>query len=186
MKRSFPITAAMLIVTLMLGCESMPTGEHSEQALRIQADAAVSDFKQHDPTVTRHFEQAYAYVIFPEVTKGAAGIGGAHGIGEVRRDGKVLGYAELSQGTLGAQLGGQVYSELIFFEDEAALERFKAGDVKFSAQASAIAAKAGASADADYERGVLVFSLGKGGLMFEASIGGQDFDYRPASLSLRD
>jgi lipid-binding SYLF domain-containing protein len=118
--------------------------------------------------------------VFPTVGKGAVGVGGAYGKGVVYQQGEVVGYCDLSQGTVGLQLGGQAYREIIFFEYKEALDWFKTGNFAFSAQASAVAVNEGASADAKYDRGVAVFTMTKGGLMFEASIGGQKFGYQPA------
>ena len=178
---------AKMIVTLVLfaamammpACESAPAEEHDRDALHVQVKEAVDTFKKKDEGMSKFFESAHGYVVFPSVTKGGAVVGGAHGVGEVYEKGSLIGYAELSQGTFGLQLGGQVYSEIIFFENEATMANFKKGEVALAAQASAVAAKAGASADADYERGVLVFTIGKGGLMAEASVGGQGFKYWP-------
>ena len=98
--------------------------------------------------------------------------------GEGVKGGEQIGTAKLSQFTIGAQLGGQLYAEIVFFEDEAALERFKESKTKLSAQASAVAASDGASANADYEWGVAIFTMAQSGLMFEASVGGQKFKFQ--------
>lgn len=146
------------------------------------ADAALETielFKKADPKMQKLFETAQGYVIFPAVSKGAAGIGAAHGVGKVYERGKLIGTAKLSQITVGLQLGGQEYSEVIFFETAAALEQFKSMEWAMSAQASAVAAADGASTNAKYQQGVLVFTLVKTGLMFEASVGGQKFKYKP-------
>jgi lipid-binding SYLF domain-containing protein len=111
------------------------------------------------------------------VGKGAVGIGGARGTGQVFDKDKLVGEATLTQFTVGFQFGGQVYSELIFFEDKTSLDNFKKGNMEFSAQVSAVAATAGASKNAKYEKGVMVFTMAKGGLMYEASVGGQKFAY---------
>jgi lipid-binding SYLF domain-containing protein len=118
-------------------------------------------------------------VVFPSVKKGAAGIGAARGKGVLFEGGEAVGRSTLSQGTIGAQLGGQTYREIIFFQDGHDVEQFKGGDFEFSAQASAVAATKGAAANADYDEGVAVFTMARGGLMFEASVGGQKFTYRP-------
>jgi lipid-binding SYLF domain-containing protein len=118
-------------------------------------------------------------VVFPSIAKGAIGIGGAHGKGQVFEKGKLIGEASVSQVTIGFQLGGQVYSEVIFFENKDTLESFKKSELAFSAQVSAVAAAEGASANAKYQLGVAVFTLAKGGLMYEASIGGQKFKFKP-------
>ena len=139
-----------------------------------QARQAVAEFNKADPSLQRFFESAHAYAVFPTVGKGGFGIGGAYGSGIGFRAGEAIGETQL---TIGFQLGGQAYREIIFFRNQAALDAFKRGDFELSAQASAVAATYGASADADFEKGVAVFTMAKGGLMYEASIGGQKFDY---------
>lgn len=137
----------------------------------------VANFKNSDPSLKIFFEKAYGYAVFPTVGKGGIGIGGAYGKGEVYKRGRLLGYSSLTQVTIGFQLGGQAYSEIIFFKDKATLDDFTAGNFEFNAQASAVAATSGASADADYSNGVAIFTLAKGGLMYEASVGGQKFSF---------
>ncbi len=146
---------------------------------RKAAEQAKALFLKKDPGLKRFFDAAYAWAIFPHVGKGGIGIGGAYGSGLVYRKGKVIGRAKLFQATIGFQLGGQVFAELIFFKDKAALDRFKSEQLEFSAEASAVAITAGASAKADYSNGVAVFTMTKGGLMYEASIGGQSFTFKP-------
>ena len=140
---------------------------------------AVSTFKSTDPSMQKFFDNSSGYAVFPTVTKGAMGIGAAHGDGEVIVHGAVIGNTSLTQVTVGAQLGGQQYSEIIFFENKDALESFKGGHFTMSAQVSAVAAAEGASANARYSSGVAVFTVAKGGLMYEASIGGQKFTFHP-------
>ncbi len=105
--------------------------------------------------------------------------GGAHGKGEVYERGQLVGTTRLTQLSLGLALGGQAYSELIFFRDKAALDDFKSGNFELGAQASAIAVTAGASTDASYENGVAIFTLPKAGLMYEAAVAGQKFSFYP-------
>ena len=144
-------------------------------------------------------QSAYAYAIFPKIAKGGAGIGGARGKGQVYEQGKHIGDATMTQITVGLQLGGQVYSELILFEDERALKEFTDGNFEFGADANAIAITAAAGAKAgttgtsanvsggqkdaktagNYRKGMAVFTVAKGGLMYEASVGGQKFSYKP-------
>lgn len=140
---------------------------------------AIELFKKADPQIAAFFTNAYGYAVFPSVAKGAMGIGAARGSGEVFRQGRLIGSATLMQVTIGFQLGGQEYAELIFFENEAALNKFTGNQFAMSAQASAVAAAEGASANAKYQQGVLVFTIAKGGLMFEASVGGQKFKFTP-------
>ncbi len=121
--------------------------------------------------------EAYGYAVFPKVTKAGIGIGGAMGNGVVYRNHEVVGTSKLKQASIGLQLGGQQYSEVIFFENKKAFEHFTNGNLKFSAQASAVAITEGASIDVAYKDGVAVFTRAKVGLMYEASIGGQHFKY---------
>ena len=138
----------------------------------------IAEVKAKDPGMRKFFDNAAGYAVFPTVAKGAMGVGGAHGSGELLVGGKAIGKATLNQVTVGFQLGGQTYTEIIFFENESALNGFKKGDFAFAAQASAIAITTGASANVGYRDGVLVFTMAKGGLMYEASIGGQKFNYK--------
>ncbi len=143
------------------------------------AQETVDLFKKTDPDLARFFESAAGYAVFPSVGKGGIGIGGAYGSGVLFQRGKAVGTTTLSQVTIGLQLGGQAYSEVIFFQTEKALADFKEGNFAFSAQVSAVALASGASANAKYQQGVAVFTAAKGGLMYEASVGGQKFGYEP-------
>jgi lipid-binding SYLF domain-containing protein len=117
--------------------------------------------------------------VFPTVGKGAVGVGGAYGKGVLYENGTPVGYCDLSQASIGLQLGGQGYTEIIAFENQDALNRFKSGNFAFDAQATAVALKSGAGANAKYANGVAVFTMDEAGLMYEASIGGQKFSYQP-------
>lgn len=143
-------------------------------------DEAINRLKNRDPSLKLFFNKAHGYAIFPTVGKAGFGLGGAYGEGEVYRQGKFIGTSSLSQLTIGFQLGGQAYTEIIFFKDKHALDDFTSGNFEFNAQASAVAVTAGASADADYDNGVAIFTMPKGGLMYEASVGGQKFSFDPA------
>jgi len=140
---------------------------------------AKAAFLKTDPSMENLFTNSAGYVIFPNVGKGAVGVGAAAGKGAVYEKGRVVGTAQMTQVTVGAQAGGQAYREVIFFQNKDALDRFMQDKVEFSGQASAIAVKSGASANANYRDGVVVFSQEKGGLMLEASLGGQKFSYKP-------
>ena len=136
-------------------------------------------FKRTDPDMLLWFTNSAGYVVFPGVTKGAIGIGAAYGKGEVFEKEKLIGTATLTQVTIGVQLGGQEYAEVIFFEDKTALANFTKNQFAMSADLSAIAAAEGASTHASYQQSVAVFTLAKSGLMFEASVGGQKFRFTP-------
>lgn len=143
-----------------------------------EAKDAIKAFKEKDPGLKIFFNQAHGYAVFPRVKKGGLGVGGARGKGVVFEKGKPIGSATLTQATVGFQAGGQVYSEIIFFKSEEHLDIFKEGGFKLSAQATAVAADTGASADAGYSEGVAIFTMTRGGLMYEASIGGQRFKFK--------
>jgi lipid-binding SYLF domain-containing protein len=151
------------------------TGDKQELAVA----QAIIDLKEHDPGMQRFFDDSVGYAVFPRVGKGGIGLGGAHGKGLVLVNEQVDGYTSLSQVTIGFQLGGQVYAQFIFFRDQTALDHFRRGNFELGAQASAVAVTLGASADADYDQGVAVFTNVGGGLMYEASVGGQKFSYSP-------
>jgi lipid-binding SYLF domain-containing protein len=144
-----------------------------------EARATVALFKKADPGLSRFFGNATGYAVFPGVGKGAIGLGGAHGSGVLFEKGRAVGTTTLTQVTIGLQLGGQAYSEVVFLETARALADFKGGKFALAAQASAVAATAGAAANARYQQGVAVFTMAKGGLMFEASVGGQKFGFEP-------
>ena len=143
------------------------------------AAAVIAKFKQKDPGMSKVFAQAYGYAVFPTVGKGGLGLGAARGKGYVYQRGRLIGRTTLTQVTIGLQLGGQAYSEVVFFKTAAALENFKNGNLKLGAQASAIALTHRASADLAYRDGVAIVTMAKGGLMYEASVGGQKFSYQP-------
>jgi lipid-binding SYLF domain-containing protein len=143
------------------------------------AEAVITKMKEKDPSLSKWFEDAYAYAVFPSVGKGGIGIGGARGGGWVYEHGKLVGKSKLTQVTIGLQLGGQVYSEVVFMRDESAFEGFKSGRLKLDAQASAVALTARASADLAWHNGVAIVTMAKGGLMYEASVGGQHFSFHP-------
>jgi lipid-binding SYLF domain-containing protein len=148
------------------------------------AEGTIAAFRQADPTLSRFFDEAVGYAVFPGVGKGAFGIGGAYGRGVLFEHGQATGLASLTQLTVGAQLGGQAYSEIVFFNSEEAVASFKKGQLAMAAQVSAVVAASGASANARYAQGVAVFTLPKGGLMAEASVGGQKFGFRPFAKTM--
>ncbi len=145
--------------------------------LESDSKEALSTILEKTPKLESFKNEAYGYAVFPRITKAAIGVGGAAGNGMVYKDNIVVGAAHLKQATVGIQLGGQQYVEVIFFENEKTFRKFANGKLKFNAQASAVALKAGAAIDAAYQNGVAVFTATKGGLMYEASIGGQHFKY---------
>ena len=175
----FSLVSLAAIALLAVGCSTAPKSEGDKLDMDNDVAKAMASFRKADPNIDAFLAKAHGYAIFPSVGKGAVGVGGAYGKGEVFEHGRKVGYCDLSQATIGLALGGQAYSELIAFETAAALEKFKSGNFAFSAQASAVALKSGATANAKYTDGVAVFTTGEAGLMYEASIGGQKFSYKP-------
>lgn len=170
------------IWVMMMVCVISTTsifGQSDSKKDKIIADSNTSktEFIKTDHLMKSIFDNAYGYVIFPNVGKGGVGVGGAAGNGAVYENNTLIGMAKLSQLSIGFQAGGQAYREVIFFESKSAMQRFKESKFEFAAQVSAVAAKAGASGNAKYTNGVMVFTMQKGGLMYEASVGGQKFKY---------
>ena len=143
------------------------------------AAAVIAKFKAKDPGLAKIFAESAGYVVFPTVAKGGLGVGGARGKGYVYQHGRLIGRSTLTQLTVGLQAGGQAYSEVIFFRDDGALENFEGGHLKLDAQASAIALTERVSADLAYRDGVAIVTMAEGGLMYEASVGGQKLSFHP-------
>jgi lipid-binding SYLF domain-containing protein len=141
-----------------------------------ESNKTIAEFKEVDPEIRDLFDSSYGYAVLYSVGKGGIGVGGARGKGTVYKGGTPVADVRMTQVTVGFQLGGQKYAEVIFFENKESYDRFVGNAYEFSAQVSAVALKEGASADAEYRDGVLVFTMAIGGLMYEASIGGQKFN----------
>jgi len=167
----------ILLAAFAIGNAAAAQTSAKEKKIVDDARQAKEDFIHTDGLMKNLFENAYGWAIFPNVGKGGIGVGGAAGNGVVYEKGNLIGKAKLTQVSVGFQFGGQAYREVIFFESAADLKRFKENKIEFSAQASAVAATTGASANVKYKDGVMIFTQQKGGLMYEASIGGQKFNY---------
>ena len=168
------ITLSVFFISNFAQAEWTPD---SNDEMELSVAKSILDAKDKDPSLSTWFETAYGYAVFPNVGKGGIGIGGAHGKGLVIRGDSTVAYTSLSQVSIGFQLGGQVYAEFIMFKDKTAFDDFARGNFEMGAQVSAVAITLGASADADYDGGVAVFTIAGGGLMYEASVGGQKFKY---------
>ncbi len=182
--RSIFLLACMIVAS---ACATPATDEYSH---------TIGVFKEAGES-GRYFDTAYGYAVFPTIGKAGLVVGGAHGDGRVYEQGRFIGDATMTQLSVGVQAGGQAYSEIIFFQDERALKEFTRGNFEFAADASAVAITAGASASAGtagasagassgqrnagtvgaYYKGMATFTVAKGGLMYEASIGGQKFTF---------
>ena len=179
MKVKLPILVINFLI-LLAGMSPVTIAQTSSKDKKIIADVrkAKTEFIKTDALMKGLFDKAYGYVIFPNIGKGGFGIGGAAGNGVVYQKNTMIGMAKMTQVTIGFQWGGQAYREVIFFESKTELDNFKENKFEFAAQASAVAVTAGASANASYKNGVMIFTQTKGGLMYEASIGGQKFNFR--------
>jgi lipid-binding SYLF domain-containing protein len=177
MKIKFRKSLLVLTLTALLAAPALHAQDSRQERLIDDAENARSAFTESDDLLQQMFDHAYGYVILPNVGKGAAGIGGAAGSGIVYEQGKTIGSVKMKQLTVGLQFGGQAYREVIFFEDKATLERFKTNELEFTAQTSATAINTEDKKDATYKDGILVFTQKKSGLMYDASIGGQKFNY---------
>ena len=181
MKKSPTVIGCVGVLMAVLLVLSVSPCFGVDDEFKQQTRAAIDQFKKTDPGIKTFFNKARGYAVIPTVGKGGIGIGAARGRGLVYEGGKLIGEVKLTQVTIGAQLGGQTYSEVVFLENKETMESFKKGDFALSAQATATAAAAGASANAKYKLGVAVFTMAKGGLMYEASVGGQKFNFIPLS-----
>ena len=188
-KRILPVV--LIVVMAVLGMSMSVQAEEYTDTI---------DLYKKSPVVQPFFKSAYGYAVFPTIGKGGLGIGGAYGKGQVYHGGKVTGEASLIKVSIGFQAGGQAFSEMIFFEDKRAYEEFTSGEFEFDAGLSAVAITAGVQAKAgtegasasatagpatgkqakaNYYKGMVVFTHAKGGLMYEASVGGQRFRFEP-------
>jgi lipid-binding SYLF domain-containing protein len=173
------LAVGVMSLLALSACSTAPESVEGKANIEQEAATALESARRTDPTLVPVFDSSAGYAVFPSVGKGAAGIGGAYGKGVLYEDGVAIGYCDLSQATIGFQLGGQSYTEIICFETEQALENFKQGNFRFDAQATAVALKSGAGANAEFKDGVAVFTMDEAGLMYEASVGGQKFSYQP-------
>lgn len=169
------IVTAVLAFIISITMHAQVGGWNPE--LTNDSNEALKTMLEKTPKLESFHNESYGYVVFPKVTKAGIGLGGALGKGIVFKNHQVVGKSKLKQASLGLQFGGQQYSEVIFFKNQEAFEKFTNGKVKFDGQASAVAIKEGASIDIAYQDDVAVFTLTKTGLMYEASIGGQHFKY---------
>lgn len=167
-----------VICLLLSGCATAP--EHGDRRrLTRQATDTLKQMQTADPSLSTLLDKSSGYAVFPRVAKGAVGVGGSYGRGEVYEKGNLTGYADITQATIGLQAGAQEFRELVVFETPRDVERFKAGKLALVANVSAVALKEGAAESARYTHGVAVFVDPIGGLMFEAAVGGQEFTYQP-------
>jgi lipid-binding SYLF domain-containing protein len=167
-----------IVAALLVGCATAPASRAEQQALVAEGTSTLQQMRGEDPGVGELVRRGYGYALFPKVTKGGLGVGGAYGRGVVYEQGRHVGYSDLSQASVGLQAGGQTFSELLVFESKDALDRFKAGQFNFAADASAVVLESGAATNASFIDGVAVIVRPIGGAMVEATLGGQKFAYQ--------
>jgi lipid-binding SYLF domain-containing protein len=178
-KWMIPMVALVAGLAVLSGCATAPATKEDRAELSRDVNAALAKAKAQDSSLQALLNKAHGYAVFPAVGKGAAGVGGAYGKGELFERGKKIGYVDLTQATIGLALGGQTFTEILVFENKAALDNFKSGNFKFTAQATGTALKSGAAANAKFTDGVTVLTANPEGLMGEAAIGGQTFSFQP-------
>ncbi len=168
---------ATLAFTPVLSADDLSKEELAK--LKDEVSETMANFKKADSTIVPLFESAAGYAVLPKIAKGGFIVGGARGTGLVLEKGKLLGHVIMSQATVGAQVGGQSFSQVIFFETADALKSFQDSEFTMNAQVGAVVAGEGVAKNAKYTQGVAVFTLARSGLMAEASVGGQKFRFSP-------
>jgi lipid-binding SYLF domain-containing protein len=184
LKRGFTMRHTFFVSLLLLplfltACATAPQNPQAKDVLSAQVREAISLFDQKDPSIQKFFSKSYGYAVLPKIGKGGFWVGGAFGRGEVFEQGKMVGYCSMSQATLGFTFGGEFFREIVFFSDKADLDKFKTEEYTFAAQVTGVALTEGAAAKADYKNGLAVFIMADKGLMVDASVGGQKFNYQP-------
>ena len=177
MKKAVFIILPCILIFLIAGCSTVPKTDEAKAVLTSEVTNTIALFKATDPGINRFFEQSYGYAVLPKVFKGGIWLGGAGGQGEVFEQKNMIGYCRMSQATLGFTFGGEYFREIVFFRDKEDFDKFKTGEYTFSAQVTGVALSAGAAAKADYKAGMAVFMMTDKGLMVDASLGGQKFNY---------
>tara|TARA_B100000965_G_C19593406_1_gene758986 strand:- start:1627 stop:2190 length:564 start_codon:yes stop_codon:yes gene_type:complete len=181
-KTFFTFLALISISGIVSSCKKVEHSQLSECITEAGASRdsriALEKFRER-VNLKNFFKDSNAYAVFPDVVKGGIGIGGARGGGQVFQNCKAIGSTTMTQLSVGFQLGGQAFSQIIFFKNQRDTDRFIQGNFEFGASASAALIREGAATEASYSDGVGVLTLSKGGLMYEASIGGQKFSFSP-------
>jgi lipid-binding SYLF domain-containing protein len=182
------LSTMLFVATMLLGSMAASADDY---------DDAISVFKNAGESAA-FFDKSYAYAVFPNVGKGGLGVGAAHGSGRAYVQGKHVGDVKMNQVSVGLQAGGQAFSQIIFFEDKRSFDEFAGGSFEFDATVQAVAITASATASAgstgttagasagqkdakttgNYRKGIAVFTVAKGGLMYQAAVGGQRFKYK--------
>ena len=175
------LALSLLLILSCTACSTAPGTAAGRDEIVQASRAKLKELKAKNPDLYGVYDDSsIAVAVFPNIGKGGLIVGGAYGKGVLFEDGEVVGYCDVHEGTIGAQIGGQAYTQFVYFKDKTPLMRLKNGSMDFSAQVSAVAANADATKRAEYTDGVAVIILDAKGLMAEASVGGQKFTYVPA------
>lgn len=180
MKNSKFIMVLMLAISFSLFSQT----EKDKEIIK-DAEKAKAEFIKTNQTLENQFKNSKAYVIFPNVGKGAVLVGAASGNGAVYKNGKLVGMASMTQLDVGAQIGGEAYSEVIFFNSDEAFKKLKNNKLELTSQVAAVAVEEGKSLNTKFSEGMAVYVMPKAGLMAEVSVGGQKFDYEPINKAMR-
>ncbi len=172
------LLSAVAIVGLMPLLSFADVTPKDPESLHKEVDTVLAQMEKKDANLKDVLDKSYAYAVFPSIGEGALVAGGGYGHGEVYQNGKLIGWADMTQGTFGLQAGGKKYAELVLFENEKALQRFQDGNFTWGGNVSAIGINSGASKSAQWQDGVMVFTMPEAGLMAEVAIKGQKFNYK--------
>lgn len=171
-------SAAVVAMFMIVGCATAPSSPAARRGLVAEADATVASMTAKDPSLQRMLDRSPGYAVFPNIGAGGAIVGGAYGRGVLFEHGRPAGFVELNQGSVGLLIGGQSYSQVMVFENDAAMSRIKSGNFDVGAEATAVALSAGIADAAQFEDGVAIFQLPKGGLMASAAVNGQKINFQ--------
>jgi len=180
--KSEAVAASLVAAVMFAGCSTVPKTEEKKQDIQTSADRELREFVEMDPSLQPLLNRSAGYAVFPDVGKGGLIAGGAWGRGVVYQNGRPIGFASITQGTVGAQVGGQVFSELVVLETQDAMTKLKNDQLSLAANASAVILKKGVGASATFRDGVAVFYRSEAGAMLEAAVGGQRFDFEPMQM----
>lgn len=169
----------LIFMLMTSGCEVEPQKPEEKIILKSDVDEAIALMKAKDKSIQKFFDSSYGYAVLPKVFKAALLAGGAYGKGEVYEQGTMVGYCDTTQISGGASVGGEFFREIIFFRDKKDLDKFKTNEYTFAAQVTGVALVWGAAAKADYRDGMAVFIMTDAGVMVDASLGGQKFNFSP-------
>ena len=174
--------AMTILIFFIFNISQTVTGQVSKSDYSVdiaKAEQTRKEFLKTDPGLQHFFDNSYGYAIFPNIGKGGLIVGGAHGKGIVFKKGEPVGATEMTQVSIGGQIGGKSYAEIIFFKSKAEYEVFITGRYEVAVTLSAVALDYGVSNDMAYSNGVVIVTKDNGGLMAEATVGGQKFSYKP-------